>query len=621
MTAARRAGVGDGIGGSADDGRRRAEHYRQLTDTQVVIMAAGAWVGADLAMPIHPVAPLILVVVGWLVRRPIVVVAAIVVLATALGNRAEARFVPVDRAMVVDEQVSMVADARPRGGATTAVVRLDDGRRVELVAYGSAGSTVSRSGIGDRLVVSGALAPTTPTGWAKARHLVGRLTADEARAGGGPSLLDPWRVVEALRRPIVAGADSLERGDRPLYLGLVVGDDRHQPDDQRARFAAAGLAHLLAVSGQNVAFVLTVVRPVTDRLPRPARLVAVLAALILFAMATRLEPSVLRATVMAGIAAIATTSGHRQGGVRVLGLTVTLLVLVDPFLVHSVGFQLSVAASAGILVLAPVLARAIRGPAYLVEPLAVTLGAQLAVLPLLTTRFGPVSAVSVPANVAAGWAAGFVMMWGLTAGVVAGMVGGTIGRLIQWPAAVGVWWLDRVASVAVGLPAPRVGVATVALVAALIAVRWWARSFTGPGGRGLRIGAVAAAVAVIVAGVPSRPEAVVTLAGEATWIPPADGQPSVLVVEPAPSDRLLDALLANRITRLDVVVVTGSGHRDWSIGRSLQGLVDTGVVLAGPQHRLVGARRVTGPLDVVTAVGLVRIEPAGSGLTVATIDG
>ena len=70
-----------------------------------------------------------------------------------------------------------------------------------------------------------------------------------------------------------------------------------------------------------------------------------------FALITRFEPSVLRASAMAAVAVTATTLGRDSSSLRLLALAVGGLVLVDPFLVHSVGFQLSVAACVGIVLL------------------------------------------------------------------------------------------------------------------------------------------------------------------------------------------------------------------------------------------------------------------------------
>ena len=96
--------------------------------------------------------------------------------------------------------------------------------------------------------------------------MAGRAVVGEARLLTGPGPLRA--LVEAVRHRIGAGADVLDDRSQALYRGLVLGDDRFQPDGQVLRFRLTGLSHLLAVSGQNVAFVLTALAPVINRLSR-----------------------------------------------------------------------------------------------------------------------------------------------------------------------------------------------------------------------------------------------------------------------------------------------------------------------------------------------------------------
>src|SRR5690606_7168443 len=153
----------------------------------------------------------------------------------------------------------------------------------------------------------------------------GRLTVDTVvgwRPGGVPS-----RVANAFRRTLARGAESLPERQRSLLAGVVLGDDRAQPADMTDAFQAAGLTHLLAVSGQNVAFVLAVAAPVLVRLRFGGRLVATLGLLGLFALVTRAEPSVLRAVAMAAIAAVGVATGRLASTVRTLALGVAAILL------------------------------------------------------------------------------------------------------------------------------------------------------------------------------------------------------------------------------------------------------------------------------------------------------
>jgi competence protein ComEC len=109
-------------------------------------------------------------------------------------------------------------------------------------------------------------------------------------------------------------------------------------------------------------------------------------------------------------------------------------LLVDPFLMHSVGFVLSFAASAGIAVLAPRIADRIPGPRILAEAIGVALGAQIAVAPVLVAVFDGVPLIAIPANVAAAPFAGPLTVCGIVGGLVGGVVGGPVAAVASFPA-------------------------------------------------------------------------------------------------------------------------------------------------------------------------------------------
>jgi competence protein ComEC len=143
--------------------------------------------------------------------------------------------------------------------------------------------------------------------------------------------------------------------------------------------------------------------------------------------------------------------------VRILGLTVTIVLVADPLLVHSVGWWLSVGATAGIVALAAPLAARLPGPALLRLPLAVTMAAQLGVAPVTIAVFGPLPLASVPANLLAVPAAAPIMLYGLPAGLLAGVCPDPVARLVQLPTVVLVRFVALVASAAASWPLPHVG--------------------------------------------------------------------------------------------------------------------------------------------------------------------
>ena len=348
-------------------------------------------------------------------------------------------------------EVVLVGDPAPDGrGAVTVDVRLD-GRRLRAIARLAAAAALDDRLAGERVTVVGEVRPPGPyERFLPHRHLAGRLAVDTV-VGWRPGD-EAARLANGLRRTLAAGAEVLPDRQASLLAGITLGDDRAQPPDLADAFRAAGLTHLLAVSGQNVAFALVVVAPLLSRLRFGPRLAATLAALALFALVTRAEPSVLRAVAMAAVAAAGAALGRPASAGRALALGVAAMVLVDPLLVTSLGFRLSVAGAAGIVAGAARVEAWLPGPRWLAAPLSVTLAAQAAVAPLLVTTFGSVPLASVPANLLAAPAAGPLMVWGLTGGLAAGMLGGVAARLLHLPTGLLLGWLEGVATAAARWP-------------------------------------------------------------------------------------------------------------------------------------------------------------------------
>ncbi len=223
---------------------------------------------------------------------------------------------------------------------------------------------------------------------------------------------------------VLRGATVLPATPRALLAGFVLGDTAAIPAEVVADFRDAGLSHLLAVSGANVAFALAIAAPLLGRLPRAGRLVVGVGVLVLFGAMTRWEPSVARAVVMAGLVLLARCARAPRGGAACWCSPRAVLLAVDPFLLHSIGFLLSCGACAGIVVGAGPIMRRLRGPMVVREALAVTAAAQIGVAPVLVATFGSLPLVALPANLLAAPFVGPLTIWGL----VASAVGGTLGR-------------------------------------------------------------------------------------------------------------------------------------------------------------------------------------------------
>jgi competence protein ComEC len=397
------------------------------------VLAASALGVASLVLPADPVP-----------RRALVLVMAVALLA---GWRSDVAWHAAQPRALGTFQgwVRVVGDPQPYPSATRVVLEVE-GERFEYWVRGRArrGRVDGWQG-GDRVLVR-AEREQLDGGRAQRvawQHVVGEVTVEWAAdvRPGGPVERASNRVRDAIRR----GSESLPGDDAALFRGLVIGDDRDQPPEMLDRFRASGLSHLTAVSGQNVAFLLAAAGPLLRRMRAGPRWVATVVLIAWFVALTRFEPSILRAGAMAALSATAFALGRERAPSRLLALAVGGLLLVDPLLVGSVGFWLSVGATGGVTVIGPWLTGRLRRTGLLAAPLAVTLGAQMGVaLPALIV-FGRLPLVSVPANLLAVPVAGAVMLYGLPAGLVAGAAP-DLAPAVMLPCRIGVRWVDLVAA-------------------------------------------------------------------------------------------------------------------------------------------------------------------------------
>jgi competence protein ComEC len=228
------------------------------------------------------------------------------------------------------------------------------------------------------------------------------------------------RASETVRAAVRRRAlDTLPPDRAGLLVGIALGDTSLEPAELDRAFTTAGLTHLTAVSGQNLAVVLAagLGAAVVLGAGRPLLAALGIVLIVLFALLTRWEPSVLRASAMAVLALLGAATGRGPGGRRALCLAGMLLLLVNPALVSSVGFQLSVAATAGVLWLGPVATRVLpRGLPHLVRSaIGISLGAQAGATPLLALAFGQVSVAGLAANLVAVPLAAAPMLLGVVA--------------------------------------------------------------------------------------------------------------------------------------------------------------------------------------------------------------
>lgn len=295
------------------------------------------------------------------------------------------------------------------------------------------------------------------------------------------------RAAHGVRSRFAAAVrDTLPGEQAALLPALVLGDTAAVPTETGRDFRAAGMTHLMAVSGANVTIVCAAVL-FSARMIGP-RTAVVLAALALAAFVVVVQPtaSVVRAAVMGAIALAGMLSSRRRQAIPALAATVLLLLAVAPQLAVDVGFALSALATAALIVIAPVWSRRLsdRGcPKPLADALAVAWAAQLVTAPLVAAISGRFSMVAAAANLVVAAVIAPITVLGTAAAALCPVWPDAARLLIRFTGPE-LWWVGGVARWAAGLPGATVpvpegvpGTLLVGGVTVLAVVLWRWRPF------------------------------------------------------------------------------------------------------------------------------------------------
>ncbi|MFQ5830092.1 MAG: DNA internalization-related competence protein ComEC/Rec2 [Candidatus Methylomirabilia bacterium] len=229
----------------------------------------------------------------------------------------------------------------------------------------------------------------------------------------------PWTV--RIRRWTLA---TLKRHLPPpsagLLAGLLLGERIELPPGTVEAFRRAGVYHVLAVSGFHVALIASTIFLGLSLLRIPRRLVASLACLLVvgYALVIGGRPSALRATVMGVLLLVGLILEREVKVLNSLALAALVILVWRPGDLWEPGFQLSFAATVGIVCLAPPILSRLeeRGwPRWLAGAIAVSAGAQLAVTPLMLSHFNQLSLIGIAANLLVVPLAALAITLGLTA--------------------------------------------------------------------------------------------------------------------------------------------------------------------------------------------------------------
>jgi competence protein ComEC len=481
--------------------------------------------------------------------------------------------------------------------------------------------------------------PTQPPGRWRLRVKSYRLLEVDRPAGpvarGAKGL--QLRMELALSEAQQAVPEDGRAGDGiPWVRALVLGDASQLPPATVRSLRRWGVGHLLAVSGLHVAAVAAVALILLSWLPRGPRLVLALVPVALYLLLVGPRPSLLRAALMALAMVAALVIRRPPVAVNALACFVLAVVVSAPALIFDVSFQLTVSATASLILLAPALARRWRRvPPFLAQPLAATVAAQIATLPFALPVFHLWAPAAPVANLlVVPWAGVLLLLclgWALLAALAPGLAGALLPVLDAWsmPAR----WLEVVPPHPIWLQPSVLGSwGALVLALVLLVVAWWPRRFWP--------------LTVVVLGVAflggsflpnsavREPQALMLDVGQGEALVLRHGRRAVLVdgggwrSDGLGQRVLLPALVGRGIRRLDAVVLT---HDDRDHCGGLEELVDylpvgelwldqrwLGKPCPDALVRRTSLRQVT--VGAIRELGQWRLEVLASGLEEGTTD-
>jgi len=244
-------------------------------------------------------------------------------------------------------------------------------------------------------------------------------------------------------------ATILPEPQASLAQGITLGIRGNIPSAVKADFSHSGTAHLLAISGLHLSIIAGIMLSLGIWLLGKRRYIYIWLALVtvwLYVLITGMHAPVVRGAIMASLFLIAELLGRQRSAITALAFAAAIMIGIDPQILWTVSFQLSFLAMAGLIFIFPPLQnlgrRAVRatlgedGPAVTianitVDSFSVTLGAIIAVWPLIAYYFGVISLVALPATFFALPALPGIIITGALAGVI-GLIALPVAQVIGW---------------------------------------------------------------------------------------------------------------------------------------------------------------------------------------------
>ncbi len=221
-------------------------------------------------------------------------------------------------------------------------------------------------------------------------------------------------IVEKLRTNLVEGAKHLLPSPQAgLLLGMAIGYKDEIPYNYNQVLKKVGIVHVVVVSGQNLTMVAGFILSFSQFLGRRKTIILSMSLVSFYLFLAGFQIPVIRAAIMFGLASVGKLFGREGDDIRILLATALGMLIINPLWIISVSFQLSFAATVGVVIVAPMLKKSARFiPEVLKEDILVTISAQILTAPIIAFHFNQFSAAGFFVNLLLLWTIPFIMITG-----------------------------------------------------------------------------------------------------------------------------------------------------------------------------------------------------------------
>lgn len=186
-----------------------------------------------------------------------------------------------------------------------------------------------------------------------------------------------------------------------LAFGYLLGEKDELPSGLEEKMKAVGMAHIVVVSGTHLSIIIGASRKIFGKISRLAAVYFSVALLGFYVLLIGFTPSIIRASFVAVLSIIAWYFGREQRVIRTVFLTLGFCLLIDPYFLTNVSFQLSMLAYSGVVLIMPVMVRYFYGrdgPGFIGSTILASLSAIIACLPIQLYYFGSLNLIALFAN-------------------------------------------------------------------------------------------------------------------------------------------------------------------------------------------------------------------------------